>query len=238
VLTTPRLEVLEDEGLCAGRGAELIAERLATAVAARGHAALAVSGGRTPTSMFEQLARETLPWARIDVFQVDERLGPDGDPERNAGQLERAFDAQIAREPARFHFMDASSADPAAAAVAYEHALRRVAGTPPILDLVHLGLGADGHTASIFPGETLDERRDVAVTGEQHGRRRMTLTRAVLNQARSIVWLVTGSEKAAALAALVRGDPGLVASGVRRSDAVILADAAAAARVLNQRGLA
>jgi 6-phosphogluconolactonase len=227
-LTDPKLEVLGDAEAAAARGAALIAERLRAAVAERGAATLAVSGARTPTRMLARLAQESLPWRSINLFQVDERVAADGDPNRNATQARSALGEQVERYPQQFHWMPVTAADLEAAARRYEATLARVAGTPPILDLVHLGLGSDGHTASIFPGEALDEGHDIGVTAPHHGHRRMTLTVPLINRARSILWLATGREKAPALARLLRGDADLVASRIARHSAVIVADAAAA----------
>jgi 6-phosphogluconolactonase len=227
-LTDPKLEVFADPEAAAARGAALIAEGLRAAVAERGAATLAVSGARTPARMLERLAHELLPWRNINLFQVDDRVAADGDPNRNATQASSALGEQVERYPQQFHWMPVTAADLGAAARRYEATLARVAGTPPILDLVHLGLGSDGHTASIFPGEALDERHDVGVTAPHHGHRRMTLTVPLINRARSILWVVTGREKAPALARLLRGDADLVASRIARHTAVIVADAAAA----------
>lgn len=227
----PELAVVGDAAAAAAHGAQLLAAQLRESVAARGRAAFAVSGGRTPQLMFAILAGGALPWERIDLFQVDERVAPAGDADRNATQIEHAFAAQLAAAPKRFHPMPVESAQLAAAAAAYARDLEAVAGRPPALDAVHLGLGADGHTASLFPGSPLLEetRASVAVTPEPHaGRRRMTLTLPVLDRARLVVFVVTGADKRAALARLLRRDPTLVASRVRPERAVIVADLEAA----------
>jgi 6-phosphogluconolactonase len=229
MLTEPRLEVFADPEAAATRGAALIAERLCAAIAERGTATFAVSGGSTPARMLERLAGESLPWASIDLFQADERVAPDGDSSRNATQIRSALGAQVERYPEQFYWMPVTAADLAAGAQQYAAALIRAAGRPPVLDIVHLGLGADGHTASIFASDVLDERDGVAVTPAHDGRRRMTLTTPLINRARSILWLVTGPDKAPALARLLSGDADLVASRIARYSAVIVADAAAAA---------
>ena len=215
----------------AARSASLISAELRERIAARGRATLAVSGGRTPERMFERLAADNLPWQRIEVFQVDERVAPAGHADRNALQIERAFAAPLAAEPERFHFMPVESPDLSAASAAYERALEAAAGTPPVLDVVHLGLGADGHTASLFGGSPLLEeaRAAVAVTPEPHaGRRRMTLTLPVLSRARLVVFVVTGADKRGVLARLLERDANLVASRVRPERAVLVADLEAA----------
>ena len=235
MLTGQRLEVLETADAAAERAAHLIAAELLDAVAERGNATLALSGGRTPGHLLAKLAREDLPWERVHVFQVDERVAPDGDADRNDMQIREAFATQIERRPERFHRMPVTMPDLDAAAREYASALRAAAGVPPILDVVHLGLGADGHTASIFPRAVLDEGRDVAVTFTHASRRRMTLTIPIINRARAIVWLVTGADKAKALARLLRAEPGLVATRVRRTSAAIVADADACRSELRSR---
>jgi 6-phosphogluconolactonase len=224
------IEVLPDPDAVAARGAELLASYLEED-AARGGATLAVSGGRTPQNVFERLAQLELPWDRIAVFQVDERIAPANHADRNRTQAAAAFRAPIERHPESFRWMPVEERDFDVAARRYADALRAAAGSPPALGTVHLGLGADGHTASLFPGSPLvtERKRDVVVTEPHLGRRRMTLTLRVLNRARRILWLVTGADKRTALAGLVAGDARVVGSRVRRDGALVLADAEAAA---------
>jgi 6-phosphogluconolactonase len=223
-----RREVLPDADSAARRAAGHIAASARAAAASRGRVAIAVSGGHTPEQML--LADEDLPWPALHFFQVDERVAPAGDPERNLTHLR----ASLSRAPLRaeqIHAMPVESLDLEAAAARYAATLREIAGTPPALDLVHLGLGSDGHTASLFSGDpalsVVD--RDVALTAAHGGRRRMTLTYPALDRAREILWLVTGADKASALARLFDGDPSLPAGRVRREAALLFADAAAAA---------
>jgi 6-phosphogluconolactonase len=232
-VTRPDLEILPSAASVAERAAELIAGYVRADVTNDGRATLAMSGGRTPQHVFEILATAGLPWALVDFFQIDERIAPAGHVDRNATQAAAAFAAPLLRQRDAFHWMPVEDADLPAAARRYEAELRLAAGAPPTLGTVHLGLGADGHTASLFPGSFLADASpgDVAVTAEYLGRRRMTLTLAALNGARRILWVVTGADKRAALAGLVAGDPSVVGSRVRRSGALILADAAAAALI-------
>jgi 6-phosphogluconolactonase len=216
------LDVLPDAEAAARRGAQVIARAARDAVAARGAFALAVSGGRAPWRMFELLGDEDVPWDRVDVFQVDERVLPDGDDGRNLTHLEVSLPP-----PARprIHPMPVTAADPGAAAAAYAAAL------PPALDLVHLGLGPDGHTASLVPGDpVLDvtDRRVALTGGEYQGSRRMTLTYPELARARTLLWLVTGAEKRDPLRALLARDPSIPAGRVEAADSLVLADALAA----------
>lgn len=223
------LETFADPETLAAHGAAVIAAELRAAVAARGRATLAISGGRTPLRAFALLAGAELPWPVIDVLQVDERCTPPGHEDRNAVQLARAFGAVATRFPHAFHWMPVDEGDPRAAARRYAATLARVAGDPPVIDVVQLGLGADGHTASLFPGLPLDAvTPTVGVTPSPGSWLRVTLTAPALNAARSIVWLVAGRDKRAALRGLVAGDPAVVGSGVRRSGARILADRDAA----------
>jgi 6-phosphogluconolactonase len=226
------IEVLPDPDAVAARGAELLASYLEED-AARGGATLAMSGGRTPQSVLERLAAVDLPWARISVYQVDERIAPPNHTDRNRTHAEAALAGPIERYPKTFRWMPVDEPNLDAAARRYAEALRAAAGSPPALGTVHLGLGADGHTASLFPGSRFvaERRRDVVVTEPYQGRRRMTLTLPVLNRARRILWIVTGADKRTALAGLVAGDARVVGSRVRRDGALVLADAAAAADV-------
>ena len=196
----------------------------------RGRCALAVSGGTTPWRMLRALSGEDLPWDRVHLFQVDERVAPFGDPERNYSHLREALIDRIAIPPANVHPMPVEDEDLDEGARRYESILRRVAGTPPVLDLVQLGLGEDGHTASLFPGDLALQAVDseIAVTGPYKGRRRMTLTFPAIDRARRILWLVTGAGKAAALERLLAGDRSIPAGRVLRRRAVLIADAAAA----------
>ena len=214
------IEILPDAESVARRGAEIAAAAAADAVADRGRFEFAVSGGRTPWAMFADLAGK-MPWENVTIYQVDERVAPDGDPDRNLTQLERALPpggaADVRAMPVTFHDLEAAAADYAAS-------------LPEAFDLVHLGLGPDGHTASLIPGDPVLEvtDRDVALTGEYQGRRRMTLTYPVLDRARQLLWLVTGDDKIDALARLRAGDESIPGGRVSTAHALVLADAAAA----------
>ena len=221
-----KIDVLPDPDAVARRAAEHIAAASRAAVTARGRCAIAVSGGRTPWAMLRALAGEDVPWSAVHFFQVDERVAPAGDPDRNLTHLRESLPAQ-----AQVHAMPVEARDLEAAAADYARELARVAGEPPVLDLVHLGLGPDGHTASLVPGDPVlgVADRDVAVTGPYQERRRMTLTYPVLDRAREILWLVTGADKAPMLARLRDGDRSIPAGRVRSERALALVDRAAAA---------
>lgn len=214
------VEVLADAQAVAERGAEVVAAAAAEAIAEHGQFTFAVSGGRTPWAMFATLYGR-MPWEKITIFQVDERVAPDGDPDRNLTQLQRSLPPGGAAD---VRALPVWADDLEAAAALYAEAL------PEQLDLVHLGLGPDGHTASLVPGDPVLDvvDRDVAVTGVYQGRKRMTLTYPALNRVRRILWLVTGEDKVDALARLRAGDRSIPAGRISTTNALVVADAAAA----------
>ncbi len=220
-MTGPRLEALADPDAVAARGAEFVAACARAAVAEHGHFTFAVSGGHTPWAMFAQLADADVPWANTRIYQVDERVAPAGDPDRNLAQL---LESLPAKADAEVHAMPVEDEDIDSAAATYARSL------PERFDLIHLGLGPDGHTASLVPGDpVLDVTdRDVALTGVYMGRRRMTLTYPVLDRARQILWLVTGADKVDAMRRLRAGDLSVPAGRVNSTQALIVADRAAA----------
>jgi 6-phosphogluconolactonase len=226
-----QIEVLVDPDAVATRAAALIAEEARVAVAQRKRFVMAVSGGHTPWIMLRVLAgQEHVPWNNMHVFQVDERVAPQGDADRNFTHLRASLLERAPLPPAQVYPMPVEDTDLGAAAKRYAMKLGEIAGSPPTLDLVHLGLGPDGHTASLVPGDAVLGNTDmtVALTGEYQGRRRMTLTYPVLNDARHILWVVTGSDKTRILPRLQAGDNGIPAGRVRQNNALILADLAAA----------
>jgi 6-phosphogluconolactonase len=224
------IKIYADADLVAQEAASLIAAEAREAVADRGSFAMAVSGGHTPWIMLRDLAQEDVPWNAIHVVQVDERVAPAGDPDRNLTHLRESLLAHAPLRPEQIYAMPVESSDLKAASAQYAKILQSIAGSPPVLDLVHLGLGPDGHTASLVPGDPVLQVNDtdVALSGPYQGRRRMTLTYPVLNRARLVLWLVTGSEKVGMLARLQAGDTSIPAGRIRRDHTVILADRAAA----------
>lgn len=228
-----KIEVLPDAGAVARRAAEIIAAEARAAVAARGRFVVAVSGGHTPWQMLRALANEKVPWEAVHVAQVDERVAPAGDPDRNLAHLRESLLEHAPLRPEQIHAMPVEAPDLEAAARRYAVTLQEIAGSPPVLDLAHLGLGPDGHTASLVPSDAVlnVSDTDVALTGLYQGRRRMTLTYPMLNRSRRILWLVTGSDKVGALARLRDGDKSIPAGRIERDQAVVLADQAAAGRV-------
>lgn len=216
--------------LAAAAAAAVVAERLVEAVAERGAAAVALSGGRTPGPMVDLLAGLDVPWYRVHLFQVDERAVPAADPARNW----RLLRPVAQRLPAgNAHPMPVEEPD---ADSRYAAALTGGCGQPAVLDVVHLGLGGDGHTASLPPGDPVVDvdDQDVAWSAEYAGHRRLTLTLPAINRARSVVWLVAGADKAGVVRRLVDADPSLVGSRVASADQVLVVDAAAARQL--QRG--
>jgi 6-phosphogluconolactonase len=223
-MTEHRLEVLDDPEAVHRRGAELIAEAAKAAIADRDRCALAVSGGSDPWPMFSQLEEFEFDWTKIEVFQVDERVAPAGSDERNLTHLVESLSigAQGSIRP-----MPVTDEDLGAAAQRYAESLPDDA-----LDLAHLGIGPDGHTASLVPGDpVLDvtDKRVAVTTGEYQGVRRMTLTYPEINRIRKLLWVVTGEEKVDALQKLIAQDPSTPSGRVRpEGDSLILADRAAA----------
>jgi 6-phosphogluconolactonase len=226
-----KFEILSDAGAVARRAAAFLAVEARTAVGARGRFCFAVSGGRTPWKMLRALLDEEMPWEKVYLFQVDERVAPAGDPDRNLAQLRESLLACAPLPAGHFHAMPVEEPDLGSAVGRYARVLAEFAGSPPVLDLVHLGLGSDGHTASLVPGDPVLDviDSDVALTGAPYqGRRRMTLTYPLLGRARRILWLVTGASKAPMLALLRQGDPSIPAGRVRADRALVFADRAAA----------
>ena len=225
------MEVLKTPGAVAQRAAEIIAQEARLAAAARGRFVLAVSGGHTPWRMLRALATADVPWPAVHIVQVDERVAPAGDPDRNFTHLRESLLDRAQLSAGQIHEMSVESPDLAAAASRYAAAMEQIAGSPAVLDLVHLGLGPDGHTASLVPDDPVLAvvNADVAVTGAYQGWRRMTLTYPIINRSRRILWVVTGSEKAPALVRLLHGDQSIPAGRIRRERAQLIADEAAAA---------
>jgi 6-phosphogluconolactonase len=225
------IEVFADPNAVAHQAAAMIAAEARDAVVARGRFILAVSGGHTPWLMLRDLAGEQVPWEAVHLVQVDERVAPAGHADRNLTHLRESLLTRVPLRPEQIHAMPVEAPDVEEAAESYARSLREIAGSPPVLDLVHLGLGPDGHTASLIPGDPVLNITgdDVALTGVYQGRRRMTLTYPVLNRSRRILWLVTGSDKAGPLVRLRDADPSIPAGRVRQDHARVLADRAAAA---------
>jgi 6-phosphogluconolactonase len=213
------LEVLPTADAVANAAAAYVADRARAAAAERGRFTFAVSGGHTPWAMFDELAGEDVPWDHVVLYQVDERVAPDGDPDRNLTHLRESLGgakAEVIAMPVNDAGLDAA-------------ADRYAALLPDRFDLVHLGLGPDGHTASLVPGDPVLGVRDrlVAVTRPYQGHQRMTLTYPALARAGQILWLVTGADKQVPLGQLLAGDESIPAGRVEAARSLVLADAAA-----------
>ncbi|HYV72270.1 MAG TPA: 6-phosphogluconolactonase [Pseudolabrys sp.] len=228
-----KIQIFADADVVAKEAAKVIAAEARSAVAARGRFIMAVSGGHTPWQMLRALASEDVPWGSVHVVQVDERIAPAGDPDRNLAHLRESLLEHAPLPAEQIYAMPVEEVDLEAAARRYARTLEQIAGTPPLLDLAHLGLGPDGHTASLVPNDpvlnVLD--RDVALTGIYMKRRRMTLTYPMLNRSRRILWLVTGAEKVAMLPRLCAADASIPAGRVHQEHALVLADRAAAEKL-------
>ena len=226
------IQVLADADAVAREAARFIAAEAWMAVAARGRFIMAVSGGKTPWQMLRALANEEVPWQNVHVVQVDERIAPAGDPDRNLTHLRESLLAHAPLPPGQIYAMPVEENDLEAAAASYAKTLQQISGSPPILDLAHLGLGPDGHTASLVPNDPVLNvtYRDVALTGIYQNRRRMTLTYPMLNRSRKILWVVTGAEKAEMLGRLRNADPSIPSGRILQQNAFLLADRAAAGK--------
>ena len=214
------LITVPDASSLAQRGASFVAALARAAVADHGRFRWAVSGGRTPWAMFAELADEDVPWASMEIFQVDERVAPEGDPDRNLTHLRQS----LGQAPATVLPMPVDDPDLESAAASYAGQL------PARFDLVHLGLGPDGHTASLVPDDPVLEVTDrlVALTAPYQGHRRMTLTYPALARANEILWLISGEDKRRPLAQLLHRDPSIPAGRVEATHSTVLADASAA----------
>ncbi len=228
-----KIEVFADPDGAAREAARIVASEARKAAAERGQFAAAFSGGHTPWVMLRALADEDVPWDKVHIVQVDERVAPLGDRDRNLTHLRESLLDQAPLSPDHIYAMPVEEDNLTAAAGQYDLLLQKLAGTPPVLDLVHLGLGPDGHTASLVPGDPVLQvtDADVAMTGAYQGHPRMTLTYPILNRSRRILWLVTGGDKAGMLVRLIKGDLSIPAGRVHQDVALIIADQAAAAKV-------
>jgi len=224
------IETLATSDAVAARAAQIIASAARNAVAARGRFVMAVSGGRTPWQMLRALANEDVPWASVHVVQVDERIAPDGDKDRNLTHLRESLLSHAPIPESHIHAMPVNATDLDQACSDYTATLESLCGHPPTLDLAHLGLGPDGHTASLIPGDPVChvQNAEVALTGIYQNRRRMTLTYPVLNRSRHILWVVTGAEKKPMIPRLLAADPTIPAGPISQQNATLLADTDAA----------
>ncbi len=201
------LEVLPDANHLVQRALELTKAEIQRAIAARGRFTLALAGGSTPKPLYAALAQQDLPWEQIHVFWGDERYVPQDHPDSNAGMARQVWLDRVPIPAANLHPIPTGSGDPAVDAQAYEQELQTFFGIGPgqipALDLVLLGMGPDGHTASLFPYTAALQVCDRLITvGDKEGQPRITFTIPLLNQAHNVIFLVTGENKRPALAAI------------------------------------
>jgi len=225
-----QVDVLADPAAVARSAAQFIAAQASAAMVARGRFKFAVSGGHTPWAMLRELSTLDVDWTNVFLFQVDERVAPPGDDSRNLTHIRASLVDRVPLPAANVFPMPVERNDVAAAAAQYAQTLATAIGTPPVLDLVHLGLGPDGHTASLVPGDPVlqEDFADVGLTQPYQGHRRMTLTYPMINRARCVMFVVTGEDKVAALAALRGADRNIPAAHVTGQRLLVIADAAAA----------
>ena len=225
-----QIEVLAEPESVSIASAKLVADRARAAVAARGRFTIALSGGSTPWAMLAELTKEEVPWNKVHVVQVDERVAPAGDKDRNLTHMYASLLDPTPIPPDQIYPMPVEDGDLPGACDRYAATLGQLAGTPAVLDLVHLGLGPDGHTASLVPGDASLEVQDTDVTsaGPYQERMRMTLTYPIINRAREIMWLLTGASKTEMLNRMKAGDRGIPAGRVSQANAIVFADKAAA----------
>jgi 6-phosphogluconolactonase len=205
--------------------AVFIARAAQVAVAERGRFLLALSGGRSPKRMLARLAKMDLPWAQMHIFQVDERVAPDGHADRNWAMIQETLLTHVPVPVDQQHPMPVLATPLEKASQTYMRMVEELAGAPPVLDVIQLGLGDDGHTASLVPGDSSEMRRDVTVaaTAEYKGRRRMTLTLPVLDAARQVLFVVEGDGKEGAIQKLQSGDESIPAGRVRSKAMFLMA---------------
>lgn len=220
------IKILNDADAVAIDAAKWIATLARQAVFERGRFVMAVSGGKTPWLMLRLLGREDVPWEKVYVFQVDERVAPSGHADRNLTQLRNSLLSNSPINENHIVAMSVESNDLEFASGKYCNMIAQLAGSPPIFDLVHLGLGSDGHTASLIPHDQVlkVDDRDVAITGIYQGRQRMTLTYPIINRSRNILWVITGSEKVSMLKHLLAADHSIPAGRINQDKAFVLAD--------------
>ena len=224
------LEIFNNSDEVAEKAAQYIEEKMRTAILTKGSFTMAISGGKTPWQMLKILSKAKLRWEKVFLFQVDERVAPDGNEERNLTQLFKSIEGSGIMTRINVFPMHVISENLAEETKAYSEVIQRVTENGE-LDLIHLGMGADGHTASLIPGDSVCEvaDADIAMTADPYqGRMRMTITYPLINRAKEVLWLVTGEEKAEMLQRLLQQDPSIPAGKVNPTNATIFADQAAA----------
>ncbi len=226
------LQILPDAQAVAQKATQIIAELAQERIRLTGTFSFAVSGGSTPWKVLRQLADAALNWESVELFQVDERIAPAGDAQRNLTQITQNLLDHSALSLEQIHAMPVEQTDIESAAESYAQQLIKLCGNPPQLDLIHLGLGEDGHTASLLPSDPARKSQKlVTITKEYQGLRRMTMTYPAINAAQRRLWIVTGTNKQSMLERLYQGDDSIPAGLVERENAIILADQNAAGKL-------
>lgn len=224
-----KIEIFPQADQVAARAADYLEQEIREKLSHQKSFSLAISGGRTPWEMLNLLSKADLPWQRINLFQVDERVAPDGHPDRNLTQLFQAIAGTPMVTQLRIFPMPVTAEDLEVAAKEYTEVLNEVTDGKG-LDLIHLGLGSDGHTASLVPGDgvlAIQDRLVACTQNSYQGRIRMTLTYPLLNAAKQILWIVTGSEKKEMVKRMLQQDPSIPAGSIRPENALLLVDQAA-----------
>lgn len=224
------IRTFQSSNKVAKEAAIYIADRIRKQLAVKDFFTMAISGGRTPWEMIKKLATEDLPWDRINLFQVDERVAPDGHPDRNLTQLFNSIQDTKLMTQINIFPMHVVAEDIQQACEEYSETIQRVTKNGKF-DLVHLGIGTDGHTASLIPGDGVlnVQDKDVAMTDHPYqGRQRMTLTYPIINRSEKILWVVTGEEKAEMLNKLLQQDPNIPAGKISQHRAILLTEECAA----------
>ncbi|MCL1467010.1 6-phosphogluconolactonase [Argonema galeatum] len=200
-----KVEVLPSGAASIARSLQLVLDKINTAIGDRGQCTIVLAGGSTPKALYEAIAKENLPWEKIHVFWGDERYVPQSHPDSNQGMARRAWLDKVDIPSGNIHPMPTDAADPALDAQKYEAELEEFfktgAGEFPVFDIVLLGMGDDGHTASLFPHtEALQVRDRKVAVGNSYGQPRLTLTVPLINQARCVIFIALGANKQSALA--------------------------------------
>lgn len=195
-------------------------------IESKGSFSFALSGGRTPWEMLAKLAQENLPWEKINLFQVDERIAPEGHKDRNLTQLFQVLQGTRLMTRLNIFPMHVISENLQEACEEYAQHIERITGNS-MLDLIHLGMGTDGHTASLIPGDKVCDvgNQMIALTAQPYqGRQRMTMTYPLINQAENILWLITGEEKKEMLVRMLNKDPEIPAGKIKQDQAILMTD--------------
>ncbi|MBT4890162.1 MAG: 6-phosphogluconolactonase [Rhodospirillales bacterium] len=221
-----KIETCIDAQSVADKCANIIADHMMQAINQHAKFTIAFSGGSTPIPLFQRLSTLTLPWDKVHIFQVDERVAPDGDENRNYNNLKTHLLDHISIPPAQVYAMQVATLSSWKAAETYETLVRKHTGTPPCFDLIHLGLGEDGHTASLIPKDPVLKNSDSYVATSQVYNRyeRLTFTYDTINATKCILWQVTGKKKAKMLKRLISGDTKIPAGRIVRDQAIIVTD--------------